>query len=100
LPQLARIGRQKNLFEWNILGLCATIKQQRHCGENPKLPDQNLDYYNAGMRDLKSFIMANLDKDFDHETLRVGYSALATFSGQHKLGKVIIELMKIRLTNS
>ncbi|HEY5750957.1 MAG TPA: hypothetical protein VIU12_33065 [Chryseolinea sp.] len=92
LPQLARIARQKNSFDWNVLGLCATIEQQRHWGKNPKLPGQYLEYYNAGMRDLKVFIIANLDKVLDNETIRVVYSALATFSGQHRLGKVIIEM--------
>src|SRR5689334_13905130 len=71
LPQLARIARQKNLFDWNIVALCATIEQQRHLGENPELPGQFLEYYNAGMRDLKAFIISNLNKDFDQETQRV-----------------------------
>src|SRR5688572_362023 len=36
LPQLVRISREKNLFDWNVLALCATIEQQRHLGKNPE----------------------------------------------------------------
>jgi hypothetical protein len=92
LPQLARIARQKNLFDWNILGLCAVIEQERHSDKNPELPEEYLEYYKAGMQDLKSFIISNLTKDHDGDTLRVAYSALATFSSQIKLGKAIINL--------
>src|SRR5690349_8232747 len=45
IPQLIRIAKQKGLFDWNILALCATIEQQRHLGKNPPLPTQYLSYY-------------------------------------------------------
>jgi hypothetical protein len=33
LPQLVRIAKNKNLFDWNVLALSATIEQQRHLGK-------------------------------------------------------------------
>jgi hypothetical protein len=45
VPQLARIGRLKKLFDWNLLALCNVIEQERHRETNPRLPIEFLDYY-------------------------------------------------------
>jgi hypothetical protein len=92
LPQLVRIGMSKGLFDWNLLGLCCVIEQQRHLGNNPPLPREFVDYYDSGLRELRQFVIANLGATRDEETLRMALSALATCSGQIKLGKSIMEL--------
>lgn len=92
LPHLVRIAKEKDLFDWNILGICAVIEQQRHLGNNPKLPVELTDYYQNGLNQLKLCILANIGKQLDHETFRVACSTLATVAGQIKLGKAIIEL--------
>jgi hypothetical protein len=92
VPQLVNIARQKRLFDWNVLALCATIEQQRHLGDNPSIPIEYLGYYEGGLRELKSFIIDNLDSVDDEITLRSAISALAACKGQIRLSKAIIEL--------
>ena len=46
VPQLIRIGIKKDLFDWNLLGLCTVIEQQRHLGDNPDLPIEFQNYEN------------------------------------------------------
>ena len=92
IPQLINIARQKGLFDWNILALCATIEQQRHLGKNPPLPTEYLNYYENGLADLKNLIIRNLDSVNDEITLRAALSALAACNRQIKLSKAIIEL--------
>jgi hypothetical protein len=92
LPQLVRIGKSNGLFDWNLLGLCCVIEQQRHFGNNPALPNEYFDYYNNGLQELKQFVISNISTIQDEETLRMALSALATCSGQIKLGKSIMTL--------
>jgi len=92
LPQLVMIGRTKNLFDWNLLGLCSVIEQQRHLPSNPPLPDQYKEYYDNGLLELQEFITSNIGNAQDEITLRMALSALATCKGQVKLGKAIMEL--------
>jgi len=92
VPQLIRIAKQKNLFDWNILAICATIEQQRHLGNNPALPTQYEEYYQNGLTELKQFIAENITSVNDEITLRSALSALAVCNRQVKLSKAIIEL--------
>jgi hypothetical protein len=92
LPQLVRIGKLKGLFNWNLLGLCCVIEQQRHLGENPILPIEFQDYYNQGLKELRQFVLDNLDRELDDTTYTHALSILATCNGQIKLGKAIMEL--------
>lgn len=93
LPQLVRIGKSKGLFDWNLLGLCCVIEQQRHLGNNPILPLEFIDYYNQGLVNLKQFVLDNMDKDLEDTTHTIALSTLATCNGQTKLGKAIMELV-------
>lgn len=92
VPQLIRIAKKKGLFEWNILGLCALIEQQRHLVNNPALPDQYKQYYTNGLSELRDYISATINKEANETTFRMACSALATCSGRIKLGKAIMEL--------
>ncbi len=92
VPQLVRIGRSKNLFTWNLLGLCAVIEQQRHLGNNPVLPPEFQHYYEEGLKSLKRFVLENLNRDLDDTTYIIALATLATCSGRIKLGKAIAEL--------
>lgn len=99
VPQLARIGRTKGLFDWNLLGLCCVIEQQRHLGNNPPLPDAFQEYYNEGLKELKQFVLENIDKELDHTTFTIALSNLATCSGRIRLGKAIWELEDPNMMN-
>jgi hypothetical protein len=92
LPQLARIAVNKDLYNWNLLGICSVIEQQRHLGDNPELPAQYQDYYNEGLQVLQQFIIANITRKTDETTFRVALSTLAACEGQIKLSKAIGEL--------
>lgn len=92
VPQLARIGASKHLYNWNLLGLCSVIEQQRHAENNPTLPEAFEDDYTEGLQILKDFIILNLNRPTDDTTFRVALSTLAACSGQIKLSKAIGEL--------
>jgi hypothetical protein len=92
IPQLVRIARQKDLFDWNVFALCATIEQQRHLEKNPAIPTQYEGYYQNGLKELSLFIVDNIASVTDDTTFRSALSALAACSNQLKLSKAIIEL--------
>jgi hypothetical protein len=92
LPQMVRIGKLNELYDWNLLGLCCVIEQQRHLGNNPTLPAEFSDYYNKGLADLKHFVLNNLNKKLDNTTYTLSLATLATCNGQIELGKAIMEL--------
>ena len=92
LSQLVRIGRAKGLFDWNLVGLCCVIEQQRHLGKNPELPVEFQRYYEAGLNALKEFVQEHIRSDLDDPTFIASLSALATCSGRVKLGKAILDL--------
>jgi hypothetical protein len=74
LPQLVRIARKKNLFDWNVLAICAAIEQQRHLGHNPTLPKEYTDCYQQGLTELKLFIVENIASVDDEITFRSALS--------------------------
>lgn len=92
LPQLVRIAKSKGLFDWNVLGLCSVIEQQRHLGQNPPLPQEYKDYYRSGLKELKEFVISKMNSEMDETLLLTALSTVATCSGQIKLGKAIINL--------
>jgi hypothetical protein len=92
VPQLVRIEKQKKLFDWNLLGLCSIIEQQRHLGANESLPIEFYTYYSEGLEGLKLFVLDNLNQDLDDTTYTIALGTLATCTGRPKLGKAIIEL--------
>jgi hypothetical protein len=99
LPQLTRIGLSKHLIDWNLLGLCCVIEQQRHLTNNPILPKEYHDYYNNGLKELKRLALDCINLDLDDITYIYALSALATSTGRIKLGKAIIELMDNDIIN-
>ena len=92
VPQLVRIAKERDLFNWNLLALCATIEQQRQLGKNPPLPGLYEGYYQDGLAELRTFIVAKIGSTTDEITFRSALSALAVCNGYSKLSKAIIEL--------
>ncbi len=92
LPQLVRIGKSRALFEWNLLGLCCVIEQQRHSEGNPALSPEFQDYYYKGLEDLKHFVLDNINRKLDDTIYTMALATLATCTGRIKLGKAIMEL--------
>lgn len=92
VPHLVRIARDKKLFDWNLLGLCCTIEQQRHQEGNPALPVEFTTEYMAALSDLSQLVLENFKGDMNDELMRTALSALATCSGRITLGKAILEM--------
>ena len=92
IPQLVRIAKEKNMFDWNVLAICATIEQQRQLGTNPAVPKLYDDYYQDGLAELKMFIVDNIASIDDEITFRSALSALAACNQYTKLSKAIIEM--------
>lgn len=92
VPQLARIAVNKDLYNWNLLGICSVIEQQRHSGDNPPLPAAFHDYYTEGLNRLQQFVITNLSRKVDNTTYRLALSTLAACAGKIKLSKAIGEL--------
>ena len=99
IPQLVRIGIKKDLFDWNLLGLCCVIEQQRHLGNNPTLPVEFQDYYSKGLSDLKGFVIKHLNESLDKTTSIMALATIATCDGHCKLGKAILEMEDEDLIN-
>ena len=99
VPHLVRIGIEKNLFDRNILGLCAVIEQQRHLGNNPPLPVEIQASYFKSFETLKEFVIKNLSNSLDKTTSILALSTIATCDGRFKLGKLIMELEDEDLLN-
>lgn len=92
VPHLVRIARAKKLYDWNLLGLCCTIEQQRHQEGNPALPVEYTSEYMAALSNLRQFVLENFKGDMNDELMRTALSALATCSGRITLGKAILEM--------
>ncbi|RYD73410.1 MAG: hypothetical protein EOP53_20165 [Sphingobacteriales bacterium] len=92
LPQLIRICKSKEIFDYNLLALCSVIEQQRHLGANPNLPIEFKEYYLQGLLELQTFVIANIEKELANSVYTVALATLATCSGRIKLGKAIMEL--------
>jgi len=92
VPQLARIGTEKGLVDWNLIGICCTIEQQRHDSHNPTLPKEFETYYKNGLKELKQLALEYLKRNPGETTLIIALSTIATCNGNIKLGRAIIEL--------
>ncbi|MEP6711495.1 MAG: hypothetical protein ABJA37_03715 [Ferruginibacter sp.] len=92
VPQLVRIAKLKDFYNWNLLGICSVIEQQRFLSNNPALPEKYQEYYLSGLKDLKEFVIRNITRETDDTTFRIALSTLAVCSRQIKLSKAISEL--------
>lgn len=92
VPHLVRIGIKKNLYNWNLIGLCVVIEQQRYSNHNPELPEEYENYYFGALKKMKEFVISNLNYELDRSTLAVSLSAIATCNGNINLGKAILEM--------
>ncbi len=90
VPHLVRICKAKSLFDWNLLGLCCVIEQERHSESNPELPQEYQNYYNTGLQELNEFVLARINQVSDDTTYIFALATLATCFGRPGLGRLII----------
>lgn len=92
VPQLVRIAKLKDFYNWNFLGIWCVIEQQRLLGNNPSLPEKYKGYYFSGLNNLNEFVIKNIARETDDITFRIALSTLALCSKQIKLSKAIMNL--------
>ena len=89
LPQIVKVAKEKNIFNWLFLILVSTIEQQRHLGDNPELPSSLVKHYNQGLDELKEYVLLKLNEEHNKLTHITALATIATCNGQPKLGKAI-----------
>ncbi len=94
---LADLYSNDNLPDWNLFALIATIEVERHCKENPPLPEWLCDDYQVAWRKLEQLALTRLRESTDSETLQSLLAVLAIARGNLKLGALIIGLDRSEL---
>lgn len=91
VPQMVRIARVRNLADWNLYGMAATIESARHEARNPALPEWLEPSYTAAWRELQELALDHLRSETDEVTTRSILAVLAITKGLPKLGRLLSE---------
>ncbi|MBE9585045.1 hypothetical protein IM792_11345 [Mucilaginibacter sp. JRF] len=91
VPHLVKIARDKQLVDYNVLGLITVIEVQRH-KNNPPLPTQLIDGYNEAIAGLKELAFSVVDKQMDVSSTSAMLAAIAVSKGEIKLANAILNL--------
>ncbi len=91
VPHLVTIAKQKQLIDYNVLGLVSLIEIQRH-KNNPPLPKALNPAYQNALLELAGLARLALDMQFDLSLATAAFAALALGKGQLKLAEAIFNL--------
>ncbi|HMU47360.1 MAG TPA: hypothetical protein PKC72_13390 [Chitinophagaceae bacterium] len=92
VPHLIRIAKEKQLYDFNAIGLVTTIEIERQ-GDNPKLPAAfEKEYLEAIQKDLPELIQQMMTENWDTTLTAVILSALAVSKGQIEIANAILKL--------
>jgi hypothetical protein len=91
VPQLVRIHRERNLDDWNIYAMVATIELARGQGRNPELPGWLEKEYFDAIQDLAEFGRNRFAHAEDRYVIRGILSILAISKGARNYGKLLLE---------
>jgi hypothetical protein len=92
VPHIIRIARERNLHDWNVFGLVATIEIARH-SNNPKLPEElEPAYLRAIQIELAELVRQAMDAKWDISLAATLLSALAVSKGHIELAAAILKL--------
>ena len=90
VPQLVRISIARNLLDWNVFALVATIEECRVFGENPKLSQWLEDDYHSAIKELAEFGAKHFSENWQKE-LTQSFLAVAAFAkGTPKTARLLI----------
>jgi len=99
LPHLIRIAKEKELFNFNVFGLVATIEIERH-RDNPPLPKEFETEYLQSLRDgIPELVKIGLAKTWDLTLASTVLSALAVSKGHLTMADAISKMEDEKLTN-
>jgi len=91
VPHLVRIAKEKQLVDYNVLGLVSVIEIQRH-KTNPILPSTLTPDYDNAIKNLGELAVLAMNKEWDLDLASVALTAMALAKGQVKLGNAIQNL--------
>lgn len=97
VPHLIRIGIQKRITGWRLLGLVATIELQRH-KYALAIPSDYQQAYFASIQDIPQLISINLATHWDRTFACCALAALAASKGQYDMAEIILEFEDDDLT--
>jgi hypothetical protein len=99
VPHLIRIAKAKELFNFNVFGLIATIEIERH-RDNPPLPKEfEAEYLQALSDGIADLVKMGLAKEWDLTLASTILSALAVSKGHIMMGNAISKMEDEKLTN-
>lgn len=99
VPHLIRIAKERELFNFNIFGLIATIEIARH-RDNPPLPEQfQEEYLQALTEGIPELVKIGLAREWDLTLASAVLSALAVSKGHLPMAEAIDKMEDEELTN-
>ena len=91
VPHLVRIAREKQLVDYNVLGLVSIIEIQRH-KENPKLPKALTPDYDIAIKELGELAKLAMNQNWTLSLASCALTAIALAKGQLKLANAILNM--------
>ena len=99
VPHIIRIAKEKELFNFNVFGLVATIEIERH-RDNPALPKEFEAEYSQALREgIPELVKMGLAKEWDLTLASTVLSALAVSKGHLTMGNAISKMEDEELIN-
>lgn len=92
VPHLVRIHRVRNVADWNIYALIATIELARDSAHNPDVPEWARADYDAALSELGEIGREELPYATSPEAVRSILGILAIIYGVRVYGRVLAEL--------
>ncbi|HNR18038.1 MAG TPA: hypothetical protein PKG90_15330 [Chitinophagaceae bacterium] len=92
VPHFIRIAKEKNLYNWNVFGLIATIEIARH-SNNPTLPEElEPVYLHALQKELPELITKVIADKWDMTMTAAILSSLAVSKGHIEMADAILKM--------
>lgn len=92
VPHLIRIAKEKNLYNWNVFGLVATIEIARY-SNNPKLPEElKPAYLHAIQKELPELITKGITGKWNTTMTAAALSAMAVSKGHIEMADAILKM--------
>jgi len=90
VPHLARITIRRNLLDWNVFALVATVEECRSAKDNPPMPSWLKDDYEKALGDLAEFGARNITANWSDELACSILAVIAFAKGLPKHGRLLI----------
>ncbi|UOR06770.1 hypothetical protein MUN82_06625 [Hymenobacter aerilatus] len=97
VPHLVRIGIEKQITDWRLIGLVATIDIQRH-KSSINIPPEYQQAYFSSMQNINRLIGINQALQWDRSFACCALAAVAASKGNYDMAEVILEFEDEDLT--